>query len=227
MENRPTTALFLALALGICGGPAAPADLDVGSATAPETSADSRDVLCESPYYFGGNSQSYSGTDRLRGNIYTVTALETLTEITIELDFTGSANIYFYVLEAPAIGDLYTVLSETMVPFTSAGQGYYSSGEISVNLVPGTYYAIGVAWGPETVTYVRDPATLPRSWDLGIVEATAQGDPVTPPITGPVSINPYNGAEYSMTLCFGPLFGELFADGFESGDTSAWSATVP
>jgi hypothetical protein len=190
---------------GFSGAP----DLDIGSGTASGPGPTSREVMCLSPYYFGGNSSSFSGTDRLRGNIYTVTAADTLTEITVELDFTGSANLYFYVLEAPTIDSQYTVLSETMVPFTSVGQDYYSSGEISVNLVPGTFYAIGAAWGPESVTYVRDAATLPRTWALGTVEATAQGSSITPPITGPVTINPFAGAEYSMTLCFGPVPVEL------------------
>lgn len=204
MRNRG--ALFtVTLALCLVGGLAAAVDLDVGSETQPGTRTGPEDVLCVSPYYFGGNSESFSGTDRLRGNIYTVTEPQTLTEITVELDFAPSANIYFYVLEAPALGDPYTVLHETMVPFTSAGQGFYSSGEISVNLVPGTFYSIGAAWGPETVTYVRDPATLPRTWALGNVEATAQGSSITPPLSGPITINPFAGAEYSMTLCFGPV----------------------
>lgn len=199
------TALLLGLVVCVAGSTASAADLDRGSETEPGVRSGPEDILCVSPYYFGGNSESFSGTDRLRGNIYTVTAAETLTEITVELAFSGNANIYFYVLEAPTIDAQYTVLFETMVPFASAGQSFYSTGEISVNLVPGTYYAIGAAWGPETVTYVRDPATLPRTWALGTVEATAQGSGITPPISGPVTINPFAGAEYSMTLCFGPV----------------------
>lgn len=204
MRNR-WTLLALALVLCMSGGSAVAVDLDVGSEAEPGTQTGTEDVLCVSPYYFGGNSESFSGTDRLRGNIYTVTEPQTLTEITVELGFAPGTNIYFYVLEAPALGDPYTVVSETMVPFANAGAGYSSSGEISVNLVPGTFYSIGAAWGPETVTYVRDPATLPRTWALGNVEATAQGSGITPPITTPVTINPFTGAEYSMTLCFGPL----------------------
>ena len=201
--------IFFSIVVGVVGGLAA-ADLDIGSEVPPGSAGSTnRDVMCLSPYYFGGNTDSYSGTDRLRGNIYTFTAADTLTEITVELDFTGTADLYFYVLEAATIDGPFTVVSETLVPTASAGQSFYSTGEISVPLSSGVYYAIGAAWGPESVTYVRDPATLPRAWALGTVEASAQGSSITPPIGGPVVINAFTGAEYSMTLCFGPVPVEL------------------
>lgn len=206
MKRRTIVAAFsVMLVVAVSAGTATAVDLDRGSENpqAPGT-AGTRDVMCVDPYYFGGNSSSFSGTNRLRGNIYTLTAADTLTEITVELDFSGTADLYFYVLEAATIAGPFTVVSETMVTSASTGQGYYSSGEISVPLSAGVFYAIGAAWGPESVVYVRDTATLPRTWALGNVEATAQGT-VTPPITDPVSINPFAGAEYSMTLCFGPV----------------------
>lgn len=200
---------FMSIVIGAAGGLSA-VDLDAGSQVPPGTAGSAnRDVMCVSPYYFGGNTDSFSGTDRLRGNVYTVAAAETLTEITVELGVTGTANLYFYVLEAAVLAGPYTVVSETMVPTTGAGQAFYTTGEISVPLNPGVYYAIGAAWGPETVTYVRDPATLPRAWALGTVESSAQGSSITPPIGGPVTINAFDGAEYSMTLCFGPVPVEL------------------
>jgi hypothetical protein len=204
--------VVLVISMVVAGftGAISAADLDIGSEIPHQpATVEARDILCVDPYYFGGNSESFSGTDRMRGNIYTLTAADTLTEITVELDFAGSADLYFYVLEAAAIDATYTVVSETVVPSTSVGQAYYSSGEISVPLNPGTFYAIGAAWGPETVTYVRDPAALPRTWALGNVEATAQGSGITPPLTGDIVINPFPGAEYSMTLCFGPVPVEL------------------
>jgi hypothetical protein len=192
-------------------GAVAAVDLDAGSEVSPERGASgTRDVLCIEPYYFGGSTSSFSGTNRFRGNIYTLTSGDTLTEIAVELDFTGSANLYFYVLvDDDGLAGPYSVVSETMVPTTGVGQSYYSSGEISVWLSPDMFYAIGVAWGPENVTYVRDDATLPRVWALGYVESSAQGSNISPPITGTVEINPFSGAEYSMTLCFGPVPVEL------------------
>lgn len=201
--------IVLSIAIGASGGLVA-ADLDIGSEVPPgAASTTNRDVMCLSPYYFGGSSESFAGTDRLRGNIYTFTAADTLTEITVELNFNGTANLYFYVLEAATLAGPFTVVSETLVPSTSVGQSFYSTGEISVPLSAGVYYAIGAAWGPETVTYIRDLATLPRTWALGTVESSAQGSNITPPIGGPVDINAFTGAEYSMTLCFGPVPVEL------------------
>lgn len=203
-------AVVVLLVMVWTAGGLAAADLDRGSEVQPGGSvAATRDVQCVAPYYFGGNTDAFSGTNRMRGNVYTLTAADTLTEITVELNFSGTANLYFYVLESPTLAGNFTVLSETLVATASVGQSYYSSGEISVPLSPGVYYAIGAAWGPETVTYVRDPATLPRSWALGTVESSAQVSSVTPPIAAPVVVNAFTGAEYSMTLCFGPVPVEL------------------
>jgi hypothetical protein len=48
-------------------------------------------------YSFGGTGETWSGSSRLRGNVYTFDDTQTLTEIKMILGFTGSANLYYYV----------------------------------------------------------------------------------------------------------------------------------
>jgi hypothetical protein len=174
-------------------------DLDVGAEAdvLPTPRSGSLEQDC---YGFGGISESFSGTNRGRGNTYTVTSNETLVEVKMELDFTGNANLYFYVLESATLDGTYTVASETIVPTVGAGQAFYSSGLISVPLDPGRFYGIGVAWGPETITYLRDPASLPRNWALGTVEDAMQIGEAPPYMS--LTYNHFPLAEYSIELCF-------------------------
>jgi len=115
---------------------------------------------------------------------------------------TTDIDLYYYVLESATVNGSYTPIFEKKVTTTSSGQMMYSSGPISVALEPGKYYGIGICWGSETITYYRDPATLPRDWDLGTVEGALQHS-IMPPIGSPIAANVYTGAEYSMELCFG------------------------
>ena len=152
-------------------------------------------------YPFGGDASSWSGADRLRGNTYTVSDNQLLTEIKVELDFTSTAELYFYVLDSAILGGSYSVLSETCVPTPGVGKAFYSSGPVNVLLEPGMYYGIGVAWGPESIAYFRSPETFPRNWALGTVEDGMLGDGMTPPLVAPITYQHYSTGEYSMELC--------------------------
>jgi len=172
-------------------------DLDMGSEQV--TIGCSNDPLSYSSWYnFGGTSQSFSGSNRGRGNTFTFTENEQLIEFTVWLDFTGDATIYFYVLESPTLDGTYTPIYEGIEPTSSVGPGYYSSGTIAVDLQAGMYYGIGVAWGPETIFYFRDAAALPRTWDLGTVEDSMQIS--APPPYTEITYNHFTGSEYCMQL---------------------------
>jgi hypothetical protein len=193
--------LLVAFFLLATVSPGFAADLDLGDETT--TQWQRPDILpLVDCYPFGGTEQSFTGTGRGRGNTYTVFANEELSEIKQELGISGAANIYFYVLESATLSGTYTVLSETIVPVNGTGQAFYSSGVISVPLVPGMFYGIGCAWGPESVGYFRNLATLPRNWDLGTVEDSMQISAAPP--YGPMTYNHFTGSEYSLELCFGP-----------------------
>lgn len=192
-------AIVLTLSMLTFGSLATATDLDVGceAELALPSQGDSPDVNC---FQFGGTSQSFSGADRGRGNTYTVSANQTLTNFSMELGVTGNVDLYFYVLESATLSGTYTVLSETIVPTVGVGQDFYDSGTIDVPLSAGMYYGIGVAWQSASVIYYRDSATLPRAWALGTVEDAMQIS--APPPYGSMTYNHYTGAEYSMFLCF-------------------------
>ena len=160
-------------------------------------------------YLFGGNSQSYTNPFVGRGNTITVISEEILSMFTMELGFTGEVDLFFYVLHCETLGGAYTVAAESVVTTTGVGQAFYESGPINVVLLPGHFYGIGVAWQDAQVTYVRDPASLPRAWELGTVEDAMQiGDP--PPYSS-VAYNHFTGAEYSLEICFtGPVSTDSF-----------------
>ena len=174
-------------------------DLDRGSeVTTPVVPSQPTDR--EDCYTFGGASEFYSNPNSGRGNTYTVADDEFLSWFTMELSFTGEADLYFYVLESSTIDGTYMVAAESIVTTTGVGQAFYESGPLNLVLLPGNYYGIGVAWQDVGVTYFRDPASLPRAWDLGTVEDAMQiTDP--PPYTSLI-YNHFIGAEYSMELCF-------------------------
>ena len=50
-------------------------------------------------YPFGGTSETFTGTDRLRGNVYTVSDSQTLSEIKMELNFTGGGGVAYILTD--------------------------------------------------------------------------------------------------------------------------------
>lgn len=198
-QSQVSDFICVAAALLLLGGvvPALSAeDLDVGSEA---TTGYTYGPLSYSDWYnFGGTTESFSGSNRGRGNTFTVFENEQLIEFTVWLNFTGNATIYFYVLESSTLNGTYTPIYEGIEPTTSVGAGYYSSGAIDVELQAGMYYGIGVAWGSETISYYRDPASLPRNWALGTVEDSMQIS-AAPPYTG-LTYNHFTGSEYCMQL---------------------------
>ncbi len=200
---RWQTHLLHLLLAGVIGGllPAIALAEDLGQGSQAEIpSIFDPSHLFTDCYAFGGTSESYSGSGRGRGNTYTVTDAQMLGEFTQWLDISGTATVYFYVLQSATLSGTYTVTHETILQINGTGQAFYSSGPIAVSLVPGMYYGIGTAWGPETIGYFRDAASLPRTWDLGTVEDAMQiSEP--PPYTS-LTYNHFPGAEYAMELCF-------------------------
>ena len=200
---KKTLSLALAVLLVLGAGTLIAADLDRGSESAtPAAPADpSREVDC---YTFGGTEQSFTGADRGRGNTYTVAADEVLVSFSMELGFTGTVDLWFYVLESATLDGTYSALVEQVVTTEGTGQAFYESDPINVTLQAGMYYGIGVAWQSAEVTYLRDTASLPRTWELGTVEDAMQIS--APPPYAPMTYNHFTGAEYSMELCFqGPI----------------------
>jgi len=174
--------------------------MNPGGAQAPQGER----VVGTGCFTFGGAGEIWSGDSRLRANVITVNAQQTLSEIKMQLTFSGNRDLYFYVFESSNVAGLYIPVLVKVVPTVGIGRSFYSSGPISFVLHPGSYYGIGVAWGAgSSVTYYRNRVTLPVPWDLGMV-ATHLYSNTGPPYTGPIN-NTYSLAVYSLELCFGSI----------------------
>ncbi|MBI5384185.1 MAG: M36 family metallopeptidase [Verrucomicrobia bacterium] len=151
-------------------------------------------------YPLGGTNNTFSGINRLRANIVTVSNTQTLAEIKMELSFTGTLDVYYYVLQATNTSGPYTPVFWKIVPQTGIGHSLYSSGPLQHELYPGSYYAIGGAWGNSNVEYARQAATFPAAWPSGTAFGALAAD-TAPPYPGLVSGFSTSGL-YAMELCF-------------------------
>jgi M6 family metalloprotease-like protein len=165
---------------------------------------------------FGDPVDAFASQYRFRGNVYTVDDPRTLSAIRMGLAFTGTVDVYFYVLESDALDGPYTVLHEQMQSLLSLGTGplLYSSGAMDLELLPHKFYAIGAAWGstPADFRYYRAPVSgsLPTSWAFGTIHQNAQASLTLdePPITEELYFGNFTDSEYYMELCFGGAGGE-------------------
>jgi hypothetical protein len=87
-----------------------------------------------------------------KGNVVSVDAATVLTDISLYLEnVPGGTNIWWAVYEANDLAGDFTKIFESSAP-TAGGNGYFSSGPISVPLQVGMYYWIGGFWD-QPVTY--------------------------------------------------------------------------
>jgi len=122
----------------------------------------------------GVGDGNYAATNRMRGNLYSVSLTRTVTEIETYLSFTGDATIYFDIFEASTINGTYYHKISYTVPMTMTGPAFYSSGAISFDLKEGKFYYIGARWGEQSITFYYDGNTgnsYPTSfgqWEKGL-----------------------------------------------------------
>lgn len=107
----------------------------------------------------GSNAASYTGGDRLKGNYFSCSTSRTLTKIETYMAFTGSLSITYAVYYSSTQTGTYSLLSQKAVSqYSSSGTaGWYSSGAISVSLMSGYYYFIGVFFGTTDNPSYPDP----------------------------------------------------------------------
>jgi hypothetical protein len=106
----------------------------------------------------GSASESFSGSDRGRGNIEVVSGTPTIDsfESYLTVDgWWGSCDLYWYLLTASSPSGPWTVAwSDTTT--ASDGTGFYSSGDIGTVLDDGDYVMFLTAWESDCdVTYYR------------------------------------------------------------------------
>ncbi len=166
----------------------------------------------------GGWSDIQNRDTVFTGNVITVDAAALLSELFVELQFSGQVEVtmavYRQQLGEETEYDLVWGDDVTLTSQSDTEPRFYSSGSISVPLVPltelglpiQTKFIIGVGWGNTTgLLYGRGPVTTyPKPYCVGQVEGTwialgTDPDPLPDPFTRP---NFYNGRTVSMNLCF-------------------------
>lgn len=94
----------------------------------------------------GDTSNMSTGTGRAKGNSYEVLTTVTLTEAEFYLQFSDTQMLTFYVFTCPTEFGTYTEVYRDMALVPGAGPGWYSSGEIAVEMTAGEHYIIAVSW---------------------------------------------------------------------------------
>ncbi|MCD4735129.1 MAG: carboxypeptidase regulatory-like domain-containing protein, partial [Bacteroidales bacterium] len=144
---------------------------------------------------FGSFNSSWTGGNRDRGNVFNVTTATTLQEQRFYMDFQTSTELYFFVYEGTQVNGDFFLIDQVYVPVSGTGEGWYTSGPISVYLQAGNYYYIGAAWVGEA-TYGRGSETVPLPCSFGFLETgnpavTAGVPPATSCTTSYTGISPY------------------------------------
>jgi len=144
----------------------------------------------------------WNGGARDRGNIYHITTATSLTEFRFYMFIGASTQMYFVVYESTALSGTYTKVAENYIASSGTGEGWYSSGSMSVSLESGKYYYLGTSWNG-TATYGRGNESVPLSTSFGTLETGIPGTQAGYP-PGTSFSNTYSGtAPYYQTVVTG------------------------
>lgn len=135
------------------------AEFDTGQSSNVSTTASPGDVVLGSigataADTVGGATSPSTGGSRSRLNAFQCTADATLTQIEVYLNISASTPIEYGVYERSAQSGAYTRIHSNTVASSGTGQGFYTSGEISVPLHAGKYYTIGAGWSGSVTYYM-------------------------------------------------------------------------
>jgi len=119
---------------------------------------------------FGAQDNAFSGSSRMRGNIYHTDVATVLNKIEMFLNnFNSTTVIEFVVYQAETLpGPMVRAFSK---PISNPGTGakFYSSGDIAVPLQANKYYFIGAGWN-NSLTYYLANSVPPFATSFGTLE---------------------------------------------------------
>lgn len=181
----------------------------------------------------GKNSDtSTTGESSCKVNTLSVSTPQNLEAIEFYLTAVqDNTTLYWFVYESSSIDGTYTKVWETSRTVTET-RGYFSSGPVMVDLVPGMYYAIGGYWDqPVTYWYSNTLPGGPLDFPLDNGTLTYHNrmgafSTLPPPPTFPGGSSTSN-SPYWQRYVFSGSLSSIFYDGFDIGDTSIWTVTAP
>jgi len=157
---------------------------------------------------FGINQNMYGPAGmRGRGNIFYCTTARKLVEQRFYLNPTAAANMWFVVYEGAAQTGIYNLVNSVNVTGQGPGEGWYSSGAIDFDFVPGMWYAIYLQWDVNANYWNENPVSgpypIPCSFGelqsgIGWNWAPTYGDP--PPSTQDVQEGFVDPVAYYQTI---------------------------
>jgi len=119
---------------------------------------------------FGNNSTVYGPAGlRGRGNHFYCSTSTTLTEHRLYLNMTATSDMQFLVYEGDVQVGIYNLVNVSEIASSGTGEGWYSSGSISVPLVAGKYYLIYPQW-TQNANYYADLAVSPYPYPASFGE---------------------------------------------------------
>ena len=107
----------------------------------------------------GLNQNGFQAGPRSRGNLFTCTTNRMLVEHRSYLNPTVATQMWFCVYEGVAQVGIYDLISSVDVSPQGPGEGWYSSGPISVDLWSGMYYLIHASFEQSTGYWNENPVT--------------------------------------------------------------------
>lgn len=154
---------------------------------------------------FGSWSSTFSGSNRDRGNVFHVTTPVVLTETRFYLNITSSTELYFFVYEGSNVTGTFTKVSENYISSSGTGEGWYSSGPMSITLDAGKYYYIGTSWAA-SATYGRGTENVPLPCSFGTLETGIPGTTAGHPPAQTCNSTYTGFSPYYQTIVTGPTF---------------------
>ena len=149
---------------------------------------------------FGSTSSTYSGSNRIRGNVYHVDMGTLLRETRFLLTLTAETTLVHAIYQGDSLTGTYNRIFEVQVSEQAGGQTWYSSGPVELELEEGKFYFVCCAWD-SSCTYYRGSGSPPYPASFGTLE-TGVGDNIYPP-PDPYSQTSTSLAAYHQMLITG------------------------
>lgn len=120
-------------------------------AFAPEAAARDNRVV----EVFGKDENLFSGSELMRGNVFSCTRTTNLKEFRFYLNPFVSTEIWFVVYTSQTKTGLYELVGASILTSSGSGPGWYSSGDINVHLAKNSYYMMAATFVDNTGYYLQ------------------------------------------------------------------------
>jgi len=131
-----------------------------------------------------------------KGNAYRMDVNRTLIEAEFWLNFNDTQTLGFYVYESATEFGTYSEIYSNSNSVTGGGEGWFSSGPLSVSLLDYYFYIIATSWSGNTIYYFNVADTEATSFGAYVHGYTTGSHP----LGGTISSNVNDQAVYYQRL---------------------------